>query len=140
MKLTSTLSPIAALSLTTVAFAQSAGMGGMEMKDKESKDCMDMKGMDPQKCKDMMKGMNSKQTTRNARPTAHVANAVVKSADIAQGKVTLSHGPVKSLEWPAMTMGFVVKEKGLFDKLKVGKKVKVEFVQDGNAYVVTAIK
>ena len=140
MKLTSTLSPIAALSLTTVAFAQSAGMGGMEMKDKESKDCMDMKGMDPQKCKDMMKGMNSKQTTRNARPTAHVANAVVKSADIAQGKVTLSHGPVKSLEWPAMTMGFVVKEKGLFDKLTVGKKVKVEFVQDGNAYVVTAIK
>ena len=39
-----------------------------------------------------------------------------------------------------MTMGFVVKEKGLFDKLTVGKKVKVEFVQDGNAYVVTAIK
>ncbi len=55
MKLTSTVSLIAALSLATAAFAQSAGMGGMDMKDKESKGgCMDMKGMD-------MKGMDAQK-------------------------------------------------------------------------------
>jgi Cu(I)/Ag(I) efflux system protein CusF len=33
-----------------------------------------------------------------------------------------------------------VKDKSLFDKLAVGKKVDVEFTQQGSAYVVTAVR
>ena len=148
MKPTSTLSLIAALSLTSVAFAQSAGMGGMggmDMQDKQGKDCMamkdmDMKGMDAQKCRDMMKGMDSKSAAKATVPMSHETQAVVKGVDAANGKVTLAHEPVKSLGWPAMTMGFVVKDKALFDKLPFGKRVHVEFAKEASNYVVTSVK
>ncbi len=150
MKTTSTLLLIASLSAATVTFAQSTGMSGMETKDKDMKHCMDMKGMDmkgmdmkemdPQKCKDMMKGMNDKQSSEADKATLHKAEAVVKSVDTDQGKVTLTHGPVKSIGWPAMTMGFAVKDKSLFDKLTVGKKVNVQFIKQNNDYIVTAVE
>jgi Cu(I)/Ag(I) efflux system protein CusF len=66
----------------------------------------------------------------------HTTTAIVKKADPAKGKVTLTHGPIKSLNWPAMTMGFVVKEKKLFDQLAVGQKVEVELEKQGTDYVV----
>ena len=145
MKPTSTLSLIAALSLTRVAFAQSAGMGGMggmdmqDKQDKQGKDCMAMKDMEAQKCRDMMKGMDSKSAAKATVPMSHETQAVVKGVDAANGKVTLAHEPVKSLGWPAMTMGFVVKDKALFDKLAVGKKVQVEFAKEASNYVVTSV-
>ncbi len=144
MKLTSTLTLITALSMTTVAFAQSSGMSGMDMKDMDMKHCMgmkdmDMKDMDPQKCKEMMKGMNDKQSSKAGEAMTHKAEAVVKSVDPDQGKVTLAHGPVKSIGWPSMTMGFSVKDNSLLEKLTVGKKVNVEFVKQNNDYVLTKV-
>ncbi|MDO8775580.1 MAG: copper-binding protein [Burkholderiaceae bacterium] len=44
------------------------------------------------------------------------------------------------MNWPPMTMGFIVKDKMLFDKLTVGNKVIFEFVQEPNGYVVTKVK
>ena len=73
-------------------------------------------------------------------PATHKTTAVVKSVDTAGGKVKLAHEPVKSLNWPAMTMNFSVKDPALFDKLPVGKKVEIEFVQLGSTSVVTAVK
>ena len=100
---------------------------------------MDMKNMDAQKCKDMMKDMDKKQTTQS-KATIHKANAVVKEVDAASGKVTLAHDAVKSLQWPAMTMGFAVKDKMLLDKLVIGKKVRVEFNKQDSDYVITDVK
>jgi Cu(I)/Ag(I) efflux system protein CusF len=73
-------------------------------------------------------------------PAAHKATGVVKKVDPKSGSVTLAHDPVKSLNWPAMTMGFQVKDKMLLDKLAVGKKVEFEFVQQGKDYVITLVK
>ena len=145
MKPLSTLSLIAALSLASAAFAQTTGMDSMDMKDKQGKNCMamkdmDMKGMDAQKCRDMMKGMDSKSAAKATVPMSHETQAVVKGVDAANGKVTLAHEPVKSLGWPAMTMGFVVKDKALFDKLPFGKRVHVEFAKEASNYVVTSVK
>lgn len=98
---------------------------------------MDMKDMDAKKCQYMMKGMDAKGTAKSA---AHEADAVVKEFDAVQGKVTLAHGPVKSLGWPAMTMAFGVKDKALYDKLAVGAKVHVGFKKEGDGYVVTSVK
>jgi Cu(I)/Ag(I) efflux system periplasmic protein CusF len=47
---------------------------------------------------------------------------------------------VASLKWPAMTMAFKVKDEGLWKKLEDGKKVEVEFAQQGKDYVITAVK
>jgi Cu(I)/Ag(I) efflux system protein CusF len=106
---------------------------------------MDMKDMDPQKCKEMMQGMDMKDMDKKAdgkasKATVHKTAGVVKAVDPSKGTVTLAHEPVKSLNWPAMTMSFAVKDKALFDKLAVGKKVNVELMKDGADYVVTAVR
>ena len=49
--------------------------------------------------------------------TPHPATGVVKSVDRAKSTVTLAHDPVKSLNWPAMTMPFTVTDKALLEKL-----------------------
>ena len=153
MKLTATLSLILALSASSLALAQSGGTKDMDMKDMDTKKCMEMKGMkdmdmkgmdmkdmDAQKCKDMMKGTDKKHPAKESKAMTHKADAVVKDVDAANGKVTLAHEPVKSLGWPAMTMGFAVKDKMLLDKLAVDKKVHVEFKKQGDDYVITAVK
>ena len=95
-----------------------AAPGLAQMKD------MEMKGMD-------MKGEQKGRT--------HQATGVVIRG-AANGKVTIKHEPVESMKWPSMTMGFMVKDKALADKLKQGAKVEFEFVQQGKDYVVTAVK
>ena len=117
MKFSATLSLIVALSAFSLAFAQSGGTKDMDMKD-----------------------MDMKHPTKEAKAMTHKADAVVKDIDAASGKVTLAHEPVKSLGWPAMTMGFAVKDKMLLDKLVVDKKVHVELQKQGNDYVITAVK
>jgi len=70
----------------------------------------------------------------------HKASGTVTKVDPAGSKVTIAHGPVQSLKWPAMTMNFVVRDKTLFDRLLSGKKVEFEFVQQGRDYVITSAK
>jgi Cu/Ag efflux protein CusF len=87
-----------------------------------------------------MKNMDAGQKPSAGAQEAHKATGVVKKVDSRTGTVTLAHDPVKSLNWPAMTMGFTVKETALFDKLAVDRKVEFEFVQRGKDYVITAVK
>lgn len=65
-----------------------------------------------------------------ASPAAgHRAEGTVDSVDAKDGTVSLSHGPVASLKWPAMTMEFKVANPSLLQTLKPGAKVDVEFVE-----------
>ena len=120
MKRSAQLAFISALTISGAAF----GQGG------------DMKGMDMMKQK--TPGNQVHGTARQAM--VHKTSAVVKAVDPVNGKVTLAHEPVKTLNWPAMTMTFGVKDKALLDKLAVGKKVDVEFTQQGSNYIVSAVK
>jgi Cu(I)/Ag(I) efflux system protein CusF len=54
--------------------------------------------------------------------------------------VTLSHEPIASLGWPAMTMDFSVADKALFGKLVKGKKVRFQFSKQHNRYVITGVR
>jgi Cu(I)/Ag(I) efflux system periplasmic protein CusF len=89
----------------------------------------DMKGMD-------MKGMSSDK----GQDRAHEATGTVTKIDSAKNAVTIAHAPVPTMKWPAMTMTFGVKDKAMLDKLTTGKKVDVEFVQQGKDYVITDVK
>jgi Cu/Ag efflux protein CusF len=64
----------------------------------------------------------------------------VRKIDPVQDTVTLAHGPIQSLKWPAMTMTFAVKDKALLGKFSQDKKVEFEFVQQGSDYVITSVK
>lgn len=95
----------------------------------------DMKGvpMKDMPMKDMPMGSPAQGQT-------HHATGTVKSVDAAAGTVTFAHGPVKSLNWPAMVMAFKVKDKALLDKLTVGKEVEFDFVKEGPSYIVTTVQ
>lgn len=54
--------------------------------------------------------------------------------------MTLAHEPIKSLNWPSMTMGFKVKDKRLMDKLTDGKQIEFEFMPEDRDYVITSVK
>lgn len=84
--------------------------------------------------------MGDGQKTMPGAQATHKGLGVVKKLDPKAGTVTFDHEPVKSLNWPAMTMAFAVRDKTLLDKLTVAKKVEFEFVQDGRGYVVTGVK
>lgn len=89
---------------------------------------------------DDMKDMDMGKAPAASAKLKHVAVGVVKKVDAKSGVVTIAHGPVKTMNWPAMMMGFKVRDKMLFDRLADGKNVEIEFVQDGKDYVVTTVK
>ena len=107
--------------------AQSSGMGGMEMKGMDMKDDKGMKGMDM-------------KSDKKAKSQTHKGSGTVSKVDAAKGAVTIAHGPVPSMNWPAMTMTFKVKDKKMLDKVKEGGKVDFSFVQSGSDHTITEIK
>ena len=120
MKRLAAIPVVVALSLTAPALvhAQSDGMKGMDMKD------MDM----------------GKDSGKNSPAKTHKGTGTVKKIDAAAGRVTLAHEPIPSLKWPAMTMGFGVKDKALIGKLAPEKKIEFEFVKQGSEYVITSAR
>ena len=83
-----------------------------------------------------MEGMDMKEV--QSSPAAH-AEGTVKAIDARGGKVTLMHGPVAILKWPAMTMGFKASAQQL-EKLKVGDKVAFDFKMDGSTATIVDIR
>ena len=58
---------------------------------------------------------------------AAMVDGEVKKIDEAAGKITLKHGPIKSLDMDEpMTMVFRVQDPGMLKQVKVGDKVKFE--------------
>lgn len=64
----------------------------------------------------------------------------VRKVDKEQGKVTLKHGPIASLDMPGMTMVFKVADPKMLDTIKQGDKVKFAADNVNGALTVTAIE
>jgi Cu(I)/Ag(I) efflux system membrane fusion protein len=60
---------------------------------------------------------------------SHKAEGTLKSIDAAAGTVSVSHDPVASLGWPAMTMDFVLANPSLVATMKPGSPIAFEFVE-----------
>ena len=65
-----------------------------------------------------MAGMDMKASA----PAGAQGSGVVKALDLKAGSVTLQHGPIAALKWPAMTMAFKA-DPSLLKTVKVGQKV-----------------
>lgn len=68
------------------------------------------------------------------------AAGIVRKIDPHNGIVIIFHSPVAVLKWPSMTMPFAVNDRALFERFKVGEKVKFEFVRDAKSDVIIGIK
>ncbi len=120
--------------LAAIAVLALSSSPGLALAQQKMDDMPMGKGMDMGKGTGMM-GMQP----ANAASTYSTVG-VVKKIDSGAGIVTLSHEPVKDLNWPAMTMGFKVADKASFAKLVEGKKVEVQFKRIDKDYVITAVK
>ncbi|MCR5864604.1 copper-binding protein [Aquincola sp. J276] len=81
----------------------------------------------------------------HAKPMAQAAagdmtDGEVRKVDKEGGKLTLKHADIKSLDMPAMTMVFVVKDKAMLDKLKAGDKIKFKAINDAGKFTVTEMQ
>ena len=71
----------------------------------------------------------------------HKAEGTLNAIDAASGKVTVSHGPVPSLNWPPMKMDFVLANPSLVDGVKPGISVAIEFVErQPGEWVITSLR
>ena len=72
--------------------------------------------------------------------SAEMTDGEVRKIDREAGKLTLKHADIKSLDMPAMTMVFQVKDPAVLEQVKAGDKVKFEAQKLGGAYTVTSIQ
>jgi Cu(I)/Ag(I) efflux system membrane fusion protein len=71
---------------------------------------------------------------------SHQATGTLEAIDAKSGTVTVTHAPVPSLNWPAMTMDFILANPGQVGSLKAGAGVDIEFVERGpGEWVITRL-
>jgi Cu(I)/Ag(I) efflux system protein CusF len=63
----------------------------------------------------------------------------VTALDPKAGVVTIHHGPIAKLSWPAMTMAFKATDPAVLQGVKVGQSVKFQLMQMGSDTQLTAI-
>ncbi|MDA8259104.1 MAG: efflux RND transporter periplasmic adaptor subunit [Betaproteobacteria bacterium] len=63
------------------------------------------------------------------KAASHQAEGKLDAVDAKSGTVTITHGPVASLKWPAMTMDFTLANAALLGTLKPGATVALSFVE-----------
>jgi len=76
-----------------------------------------------------------------AKASSHQAVGTVQEVDAKALTVSISHGAIASLKWPAMTMEFKAANASLLAALKPGAKVTFEFVErQPGEWVITSVK
>lgn len=66
------------------------------------------------------------------------ATGTVESVDTAVGKITIAHGAIEAVNWPAMTMAFKATPEQIAS-VKAGQKVHFEFRLEGMGATITQI-
>ena len=88
----------------------------------------------------VLPSVNAQSQAESKQSQVHKAFGTVTKVEPGKASVTISHGPVQSMNWPSMVMDFKLKDKALLDSLKQGEKVEFSFVQSGKDYTITQVK
>jgi len=75
-----------------------------------------------------------------AGETAAMSSGTVKKVDPANGKITISHGPLENLGMPAMTMVFRVSDSAMLEQVKIGDKVRFVAEKVDGSFTVTKLE
>jgi Cu(I)/Ag(I) efflux system membrane fusion protein len=83
----------------------------------------------------------AKEASGTTGSVAHRAEGTLDAIDAKTGTVTVTHGPVATLKWPAMTMDFSLANRSLAANIKPGARFTMEFVERAAGdYVITKIE
>ena len=85
-----------------------------------------------------MPGMNGDAQSAEGTGQVHSGNGDI--TELSSDSVTISHGPVESIGWPAMTMTFRAQSGQMLQGLNVGDPVDFQFQKAGEQYQLTSIK
>ena len=87
-----------------------------------------------------MPGMGEKKAApMSAAAKSAKGTGTVTALNEAGRKVTLDHGPIPEISWPAMKMEFAVASAVDLSKVKTGDKVTFTVTSSGSAYTVQSI-
>ena len=76
-----------------------------------------------------------------AKSVGHHAEGKLVSIDLKAGTVSVSHQPIPSLKWPAMTMDFILANPALVTGVKPGTPISIEIVErKPGEWVITSLK
>lgn len=106
-------------------------LGALSLPAQADSGAHDMPGMKDHKMSGMGDQMQNKDT--------HRGQGTVNGIDAKTGKINLSHGPIKSLDWPAMTMDFPVKDAAMLEGMQAGMKVDFEMEKADGKYRIISI-
>lgn len=87
-------------------------------------------------------GQHQQAQTHASEPGAEVSRTYSgegRVTAIKGDRVTISHGPISGIGWPAMTMTFIIPA-GMAKGIGTGDEVRFSFRQDGSAYSLTALQ
>lgn len=76
----------------------------------------------------------------HAADPAFRAEGVVVALDRTAGTVTISHGPLRNLGMPPMTMAFAVTNRAALDTLQPGVRIRFHADAVGDAFMATQIE
>lgn len=77
---------------------------------------------------------------KTAAEKTHKGQGTVNNVDAKAGKINLTHGPIPSLNWPAMKMDFQVKDMAVLKGVTPGQNVEFDIVQAGGSqFIITRI-
>jgi len=76
----------------------------------------------------------------SAGAEAKLAEGTVKRIDMSANKLTIAHGPLETVNMPAMTMAFRTAAPGMLDQVKAGDKIRFAVEKVGGVLTVTAIE
>jgi Cu(I)/Ag(I) efflux system protein CusF len=71
--------------------------------------------------------------------TTAAGSGTVTAVNLQNRKVTLDHGPIADINWPAMKMEFATAPSIDLSKVKTGDKVRFTLSGSGNTYTVQSI-
>jgi Cu(I)/Ag(I) efflux system protein CusF len=87
-----------------------------------------------------MAGMKAAAPTSASAVKTGKGTGFIKAIDVRSGTVTLQHGPIAGLGWPAMTMTFKASPASLLGGLKVGERIGFDARLQGAAAEITAVR
>ncbi|CAN7388298.1 efflux RND transporter periplasmic adaptor subunit [Massilia sp. LjRoot122] len=84
-------------------------------------------------------GEASAPPDKPGKAAATVHTAVGKVEQVSDDAITLTHGPVATLQWPSMTMDFMKPTPAAFKDIKAGQTVEFDFVEGTDGYVLKRV-
>ena len=83
---------------------------------------------------------NTKDVEVTSDAAGRISFATGEVAQISDGSMTIAHGPVEDIGWPAMTMAFEAQSPDMMQDIAVGDQVRFGFRESETGYALTSVE